>query len=75
MPPVGGETANREAELIADLGIWNRQTSLGYTFSSSTIFTLPNGANRSPDTAWIPREHWEALTPEQKRKLTPNSSR
>ncbi|WP_445299713.1 MULTISPECIES: Uma2 family endonuclease [unclassified Microcoleus] len=33
MSPVGGETANREAELIADLAIWNRQTDLGYTFS------------------------------------------
>jgi len=29
MPPVGGETAHQEAELIAELGIWNRQTNLG----------------------------------------------
>ena len=40
MSPVGGESGNREAELIIDLGIWNRQTNLGYTFSSSTV--LPN---------------------------------
>ncbi|MFB2772143.1 Uma2 family endonuclease [Pelatocladus sp. BLCC-F211] len=71
MPPVGGESGNREAELIIDLGIWNRQTQLGYTFSSSTIFKLPNGADRSPDVAWIRRERWEALTPEQKRKFPP----
>ncbi|MFP4102471.1 Uma2 family endonuclease [Coleofasciculus sp.] len=71
MPPVGGESGNREAELIVDLGIWNRQTSLGYTFSSSTIFKLPNGAKRSPDAAWICRERWEALTPEQRRKFPP----
>jgi Uma2 family endonuclease len=71
MPPVGGESGNREAELIIDLGIWNRQTQLGYTFSSSTIFKLPNGADRSPDAAWIRRERWEALTPEQKRKFPP----
>ena len=44
MPAVGGEGGNREANLIADLVIWNRQTNLGYTFSSSTIFKLPNGA-------------------------------
>ncbi len=43
MSPVGGESGNREADLIIDLGIWNRQTGLGYTFSSSTIFKLPNG--------------------------------
>jgi len=71
MPPVGGESGNREADLIIDLGIWNRQTALGYTFSSSTIFKLPNGADRSPDAAWIQRERWEALTPEQRRKFPP----
>jgi Uma2 family endonuclease len=71
MPPVGGESGNREAEFIIDLGIWNRQTKLGYTFSSSTIFKLPNGADRSPDAAWIKKERWEALTPEQKRKFPP----
>jgi Uma2 family endonuclease len=71
MPPVGGESGNREAEFIIDLGIWNRQTGLGYTFSSSTIFKLPNSADRSPDAAWIKKERWEALTPEQKRKFPP----
>ncbi|MGB3205407.1 MAG: Uma2 family endonuclease [Crinalium sp.] len=69
MPPVGGESGNREADLITDLGIWNRQTQLGYTFSSSTIFKLPNGADRSPDAAWIKKERWEALTAEQRRKF------
>lgn len=71
MAPVGGESGNREADLIIDLGIWNRQTGLGYTFSSSTIFRLPNGADRSPDVAWIEAARWEALTPEQRRKFPP----
>ena len=71
MPPMGGESGNREAEFIIDLGVWNRQTGLGYTFSSSTIFKLPNGSDRSPDAAWIKKERWEALTPEQKRKFPP----
>ncbi|NES05873.1 MAG: Uma2 family endonuclease [Okeania sp. SIO2F4] len=71
MSPVGGESGNREADLIIDLGIWNRQTGLGYTFSSSTIFKLPNGSDRSPDAAWIRRERWEALTTEQRRKFPP----
>ncbi len=69
MSPVGGESGNREADLIIDLGIWNRQTGLGYVFSSSTIFKLPNGADRSPDVAWIKLERWQALTPEQRRKF------
>ena len=71
MPPVGGESGNREAGLIADVEIWNRQTRLGYAFSSSTIFKLPNGADRSPDAAWIRKERWEALTPEKRRKFPP----
>lgn len=71
MPPVGGESGNREADLTIDLGIWNRQTQLGYTFSSSTVFKLPNGGDRSPDAAWIRRERWEALTPQQRRKFPP----
>ena len=53
VPPVGGESGNREASLIADLEIWNRQTKLGKVFSSSTIFILPNSAKRSPDAAWV----------------------
>lgn len=71
MPPVGGESGNREAELIIDLGNWNRQTDLGFTFSSSTVFKLPNGADRSPDVAWIEKKRWQALTAEQRRKFPP----
>jgi Uma2 family endonuclease len=71
VPPVGGESGNREAGLIADLEIWNRQTKLGKVFSSSTIFVLPNGAKRSPDAAWVKLERWEALTPEQRKKFPP----
>jgi Uma2 family endonuclease len=71
MSPVGGEGGKREADYIVDLGIWNRQTQLGSVFSSSTIFKLPNGGDRSPDAAWVERSRWEALTPEQRRKFPP----
>lgn len=71
MPPVGGESGHREADMITDLNIWNRQTGLGLTFSSSTVFKLPTGANRSPDAAWIQQHRWDALTPEQRRKFPP----
>jgi len=71
MPPTGGETGNYNAEVAADLVIWNRQTKLGKVFDSSTCFKLPNGADRSPDVAWIELARWDALTPEQKRKFPP----
>ena len=71
MSPLGGESGRREADLITDLNLWNRQQALGVVFSSSSGFKLPNGANRSPDAAWVAQSRWEALTPEQRRKFPP----
>lgn len=69
--PVGGESGSREADLIGDLVYWNRHTRLGKVFSSSTCFKLPNGADRSPDAAWISLERWTQLTPDQQKKFPP----
>lgn len=71
MPPTGGETGNRNAGLTAQLWIWNEQYKLGKVFDSSTGFKLPNGADRSPDVAWVKLERWNALTKEQQRKFVP----
>jgi len=71
MPPVGGLSGNREADLNAEIWIWNRQAQLGKVFSSSTIFTLPNGAKRSPDVAWVKSDRWESLTLEGQEKFPP----
>ncbi len=71
MPPTGGESGNYESELGINLGNWNRQARLGKVFSSSTMFVLPNGAQRSPDAAWVELSRWEALTPEQRKKFPP----
>ncbi len=71
MSPMGGESGSYELELGTDLTIWNRRTELGKVFSSSTVFRLPLGGQRSPDAAWVERSRWEALTPEQRRKFPP----
>lgn len=71
MPPTGGETGKRNAEIIIDFGIWNRQTKLGVLFDSSTCFKLPNGADRSPDVSWIRQDRWDILTPEEQEKFPP----
>ena len=71
MPPTGGETGRKNAELIADFIIWNRQSKLGIVFDSSTCFRLPNGSDRSPDVSWLKKERWDSLTPEQQRKFPP----
>jgi Uma2 family endonuclease len=71
MPPVGGESGNRESESMIDLGIWNRREQRGYVFSSSTVFKLPNGGDRSPDVSWVERSRWNQLTSDQKKKFPP----
>ncbi|NEQ83010.1 MAG: Uma2 family endonuclease [Moorea sp. SIO2I5] len=71
MSPTGGETGNRNSEINADFVIWNRRTKLGKVFDSSTCFKLPNGADRSPDVAWIKQQRWDALKPEQRQKFPP----
>ncbi|MBC1236646.1 Uma2 family endonuclease [Nostoc sp. 2RC] len=71
MPPTGGETGNRNFDLLGQLWFWNSKNNLGKAFDSSTGFKLPNGATRSPDASWIRREKWDALTPQQRKKFLP----
>jgi len=71
MSPTGGGTGKRNFEIGIEFGIWNRQTKLGVCFDSSTCFKLPNGANRSPDVAWIQNDRWNSLTAEEQEKFPP----
>jgi Uma2 family endonuclease len=71
MPPVGGESSNRNAGLTAQLWIWNQKNNLGIVFDSSGGFKLPNGADRSPDASWVKLSRWNELTTEQKTKFLP----
>jgi Uma2 family endonuclease len=71
MSPTGGETGKRNFSLTTQLGVWAERDGSGVGFDSSTGFKLPNGANRSPDAAWILKDRWNALTPEQKSKFPP----
>ena len=71
IPPAGGETSKYNASITAQLWLWNEQTRKGEVFDSSGGFKLPNGANRSPDAAWVTKERWDALSLEQKEKFPP----
>lgn len=71
MAPAGGETGYRNILLATALATWALQDGTGVPFDSSTGFTLPNGAIRSPDVAWVKRSRLASLTPEQKRKFLP----
>jgi Uma2 family endonuclease len=71
MAPTGAETGNRNADITRQLGNWAKGDGTGAVFDSSTGFKLPNGADRSPDGAWIPRSRLATLTAEQKVKFLP----
>ncbi|HLO88294.1 MAG TPA: Uma2 family endonuclease [Nostocaceae cyanobacterium] len=69
--PTDSNTGNINLDIEGQLWLWNRQNKLGKTFNSSTGFTLPNGAVRSPDAAWIKLAHWEALTLKEREGFAP----
>lgn len=71
MPPTGSGTGKRNFNLITQLGVWAEQDGSGVGFDSSTGFKLPNGADRSPDAAWILNDRWNALTIEQQERFAP----
>jgi len=71
MPPTGAKTGWRNSKLTQRLANWAEEDGTGLTFDSSTGFTLPNGAKRSPDAAWVSRERWEALTEEEQDGFAP----
>lgn len=70
-PPAFSDTSHSNGRLIQQLFNWADQDSTGLVFDSSGGFTLPNGATRSPDAAWILLERWQALTPEQQASFAP----
>lgn len=71
MPPTGFETGKNNADLIIQIGIWNRQYQLGIVCDSSTGFILPNGAIRSPDVSWIAKERITRFSKQEKAKFLP----
>jgi Uma2 family endonuclease len=71
MPPTGFITGSRNAELIYALVAWSKKDGTGICFDSSTLFTLPNGAKRSPDASWIRLERCNALTDDEKEGFAP----
>ncbi|MFM1841934.1 MAG: hypothetical protein RLZZ490_670 [Cyanobacteriota bacterium] len=71
MSPTGGETGRRNVNLIFQLAAWNEATQLGEVFDSSTGFSLPNGADYSPDAAWLEKSRWQSLSSTQKERFVP----
>lgn len=71
MPPTGGTAGRKNARLTTQLTIWADREGSGLAFDSSTEFTLPDGARRSPDASWIKLERWNTLTLEEQDGFPP----
>lgn len=71
MSPTGGLTSDRNSDINFQLRLWNRNSKLGKVFESSGGFKLPNGANRSPDGAWVELSRWNSLTRQQQEQFVP----
>jgi Uma2 family endonuclease len=66
MPPTGSRSSARNMELSRQLGNWARADGRGIATDSSGGFVLPNGARRSPDSAWTLKSEIEKLSPESR---------
>ena len=71
MPPAGGDTSRRNAEIVRQLANWAGRNGAGTCFDSSCGFVLPNGAIRSPDAAWVLRKRLNTLTERQRSRFLP----
>jgi Uma2 family endonuclease len=58
MSPTGGESGEKNVNLVFQVAGWNYKTKLGRVFDSSTgyDFTLIDGGKVSPDVSWIAQE-------------------
>jgi Uma2 family endonuclease len=71
MPPAGGETGSREAEITFQLSLWAKRDRTGLVYSPSAGFRLANTAVRAPDAAWVLRSRLDAIPAEQQKKFLP----
>jgi len=69
-PPAGAETSRANNDIGSQLGTWARRDGTGSAFDSSGGFTLPNGAMRSPDAAWILKTRWRKLSKEERQRFS-----
>lgn len=65
MTPQVLESNKNEAQFAALLMIWWMDTGIGKAYGSNAGFTLPSGAVRSPDGAWVSPERIAATEPSE----------
>ena len=71
MAPAGGNTSRRNLLISAQVADWASRDGTGVAYDSSAGFLLPNGAVRSPDTAWLSLERFHQLTQRERERFLP----
>jgi Uma2 family endonuclease len=71
MSPAGGYSGYQSGEVFGQLRAWALRDGTGVAFDSSTGFSLPNGAVRSPDAAWVRRSRLAELANAEKKRFLP----
>ena len=67
MPPTWSTTGWRNSKLNQQLANWSDADGSGMVFDSNAGFTLPDGAVRSPDAAWVALTRWTAMSEGEQR--------
>lgn len=67
--PTNTRTGLQNADLILEIGLWNRKAKTGLVADSSAGFTLPDTSVRAPDVSWISHARWNALSDEEQDKF------
>jgi Uma2 family endonuclease len=66
--PTWSYTGLYNQKVAAELYNWNKDSKAGLIFDSSSGFTLPNGAVRSPDVSFVSKVRWNNLSVADKQK-------
>ena len=69
LPPANITSDNQNMRIAVDLSLWARADGSGEVFGPTAGFTLPNGAIRSPDAAWILKRRLAELPDAEKRRF------
>ena len=72
MSPSGGTTGTTHFKIYRALVHWyDAHENKGFLLDSSVGFRLPDKSVLAPDAAFVLKEKWEALTPDQREKFPP----
>ena len=73
LPPANITAGSQNAGINARLFVWAEGDGRGVVFDSSTGFTLPNRAVRSPDASWALKSRLAELSDSEKHRFAPIS--